>query len=83
MVCLPLWKAWLLAAWTWGGAGVWEVEGQAHVVWLRTLGRQPSVGQAFCDSGVLSSQLTVSWDICADEIDPQQEENSRCLGNQL
>lgn len=66
-----------------GRSGVWEVEGQVHMAWLRTPERQPSVGKAFCDSGVLSSQLTVSCDICADAIDRQQEENSRCLGNQL
>jgi hypothetical protein len=54
-----------------------------HKVWLRTFKMQTSFGRDFCDSGLLSSQLTASWDICADEIDQQQKENSCCLGNQL
>lgn len=60
-----------------------EVMLRTHKVCLRTVEMQTSFGRTFCDSGILSLQLTVSWDICADEIDQQEEENSRHLGNQL
>jgi hypothetical protein len=38
-------------------------------IWFRTLKMQTLLARDFCDSGILSPQLTVSWDICADEID--------------
>lgn len=61
--------------WGWGPGWGIEVMLRTHKVCLRTVEMQTSFGRTFCDSGILSLQLTVSWNICADEIDQQEEEN--------